>query len=158
VDGSLFDRWMETLGRGVSRRAATRTLGGVLAAGLTRPGSGWPDDVRAICLPGEPCQCRKTGKTCTSDAKCCSKLCRRGKCVCRAIGGTCQKPAICCIGGTCQRGRCQPKTNYVFDQQWGGLGADKGQFNIPVRVALDASGRVYVTDHDNHRIQVFKPK
>ena len=39
--------------------------------------------------------------------------------------------------------------------QWGTKGAGPGQFDLPHWVALDASGRVYVADRQNQRIQVF---
>ena len=34
-------------------------------------------------------------------------------------------------------------------------GSDNGQFNQPCDVAFDSTGKVYVTDLHNHRIQVF---
>jgi DNA-binding beta-propeller fold protein YncE len=45
--------------------------------------------------------------------------------------------------------------SYVFSSKWGILGNDPGQFNIPIGVALDSSGNVFVTDTANHRIQKF---
>jgi len=38
---------------------------------------------------------------------------------------------------------------------WGEYGTDPGQFNLVHSVAVDASGRVYVADRENHRVQVF---
>ena len=38
---------------------------------------------------------------------------------------------------------------------WGSDGSGPGQFNMAQGVAVDASGRVYVTDTYNHRVQVF---
>jgi len=40
-------------------------------------------------------------------------------------------------------------------QRWGTHGFGNGQFNSPSSVAVDATGRVYVADTNNHRIQVF---
>lgn len=40
-------------------------------------------------------------------------------------------------------------------QSWGESGTDPGQFNIVHNIALDRSGRVYIADRENHRIQVF---
>jgi tripartite motif-containing protein 71 len=45
-------------------------------------------------------------------------------------------------------------------QAWGSTGRDDGQFlagpdSGPQGLAVDAQGRVYVTDHDNDRIQQF---
>ncbi|MFO7898799.1 MAG: hypothetical protein R6V58_07025, partial [Planctomycetota bacterium] len=36
-------------------------------------------------------------------------------------------------------------------------GSGKGEFNMPLDVATDAEGRIYVADHGNHRVQVFSP-
>ena len=40
--------------------------------------------------------------------------------------------------------------------KWGTEGEEDGQFNHPVGVAIDGDGNVYVSDCDNHRIQVFQ--
>ncbi|MBI3552029.1 MAG: hypothetical protein HY077_05875 [Elusimicrobia bacterium] len=40
-------------------------------------------------------------------------------------------------------------------QEEGQHGQGNGQFNKPSGVALDASGRIYVSDTNNHRVQVF---
>lgn len=37
-----------------------------------------------------------------------------------------------------------------------GAGSAPGQFNQPVGVVLDAEGHVYVTEHENHRVQKFR--
>lgn len=39
--------------------------------------------------------------------------------------------------------------------QWGSRGTGTGQFNIPHALAVDGSGRVYVADRVNDRVQVF---
>jgi uncharacterized protein (TIGR03663 family) len=44
-----------------------------------------------------------------------------------------------------------------FFQQWGTMGPEEGQFLEPVGVAVDASGRVYVVDTLNGRVQAFAP-
>ncbi|MFT3889498.1 MAG: peptidyl-alpha-hydroxyglycine alpha-amidating lyase family protein [Arachnia sp.] len=40
---------------------------------------------------------------------------------------------------------------------WGRPGARRGEFNNPHNIACDRSGRVYVADRENHRVQVFDP-
>jgi DNA-binding beta-propeller fold protein YncE len=39
--------------------------------------------------------------------------------------------------------------------EWGGLGVAAGQFRIPVGLAVDQAGNVYVADTLNHRVQKF---
>jgi DNA-binding beta-propeller fold protein YncE len=43
--------------------------------------------------------------------------------------------------------------NLLFS--WGESGTDQGQFNIVHNIEVDSSGRVYVADRENHRIQIF---
>jgi len=38
---------------------------------------------------------------------------------------------------------------------WGSPGGDYGQFNLPHGIGVDRSGRVYVCDRENSRIQIF---
>ncbi len=38
---------------------------------------------------------------------------------------------------------------------WGSHGTDNGQFNLPLGIAVDSSGNVYVADTGNYRIQKF---
>lgn len=38
---------------------------------------------------------------------------------------------------------------------WGEPGTDPGCFNIPHNIAADATGRVYVADRENSRVQIF---
>jgi DNA-binding beta-propeller fold protein YncE len=38
---------------------------------------------------------------------------------------------------------------------WGQPGAAPGEFNLPHNIACDADGWVYVSDRENHRVQVF---
>jgi streptogramin lyase len=39
--------------------------------------------------------------------------------------------------------------------QWGKRGTGPGEFGLPHNVVADAQGRVYVSDRDNQRIEVF---
>jgi tripartite motif-containing protein 71 len=44
---------------------------------------------------------------------------------------------------------------YLFVTDWGSLGTSNGQFDKPHEVAVDSSGKVYVADTENNRIQKF---
>ncbi len=41
---------------------------------------------------------------------------------------------------------------------WGEPGNGPGQFNLPHGIAVDSSGKVYVADRENSRVQIFSPK
>ena len=45
----------------------------------------------------------------------------------------------------------QPRFLYAF----GDYGAEDGLFNYPNDIALDNSGRLYVVDRENNRVQVW---
>jgi hypothetical protein len=52
--------------------------------------------------------------------------------------------------------RIQRITNQgAFVMTWGIKGTANGEFDAPLGVAVDAAGNVYVTDHNNNRIQKF---
>jgi DNA-binding beta-propeller fold protein YncE len=42
-----------------------------------------------------------------------------------------------------------------FLLQWGKRGTGPGEFGLPHNLVVDAQGRIYVTDRDNERVQVF---
>ena len=42
--------------------------------------------------------------------------------------------------------------------EWGRRGTGPGEFGLPHNLVVDAAGRVYVTDRDNQRVQVFGPE
>ena len=42
-----------------------------------------------------------------------------------------------------------------FIKWWGGKGKEPGQFNTPHSIAVGGSGRIYVADRANDRIQIF---
>jgi DNA-binding beta-propeller fold protein YncE len=43
----------------------------------------------------------------------------------------------------------------TFIKAWGKKGSGPGEFNVPHRLALDSSGRLFVADRANSRIQIF---
>ena len=47
--------------------------------------------------------------------------------------------------------------SYVLVKKWGTQGSGDGEFNLPVGIAVESSGNVYVADQGNHRIQKFRP-
>jgi tripartite motif-containing protein 71 len=46
-------------------------------------------------------------------------------------------------------------SNGKFITKWGSTGSNNGQFIDPISVTVDSSGKVYVVDGGNTRIQVF---
>ena len=46
-----------------------------------------------------------------------------------------------------------PEGEHLFS--WGEYGCEKGEFNLVHSVCTDSSGKVYVADRENHRVQVF---
>ena len=42
-----------------------------------------------------------------------------------------------------------------FLTKWGTLGSGDGQFSSPFGVAVAPSGKIYIADHVNGRVQVF---
>ena len=42
-----------------------------------------------------------------------------------------------------------------LETSWGGPGSAIGEFNLPHAIAVDRSGRVFVADRENSRIQIF---
>jgi DNA-binding beta-propeller fold protein YncE len=45
--------------------------------------------------------------------------------------------------------------NGTFIKSWGGKGREPGKFDVAHGLALDAKGRLWVTDRENQRIQIF---
>ena len=53
--------------------------------------------------------------------------------------------------------RCYSSTDGVFIRTLGKRGTEAGEFNFPTNLSVDRSGRLYVTDTLNFRVQVFDP-
>ncbi len=45
--------------------------------------------------------------------------------------------------------------SYNYVAQWGSFGNDNGCFRMPVGIAIDSSGYIYISDSGNHRVQKF---
>jgi NHL repeat-containing protein len=55
----------------------------------------------------------------------------------------------------CPAGTTEITPGVCFVTKWGTYGSGIGQFNTALGITVDSSGRVYVADTLNHRIQVF---
>ena len=49
------------------------------------------------------------------------------------------------------------ETNLTHHSSFGKIGSENGQFQNPMDAAFDGTGKVYVADINNHRIQTFTP-
>ncbi|MGD2167942.1 MAG: peptidyl-alpha-hydroxyglycine alpha-amidating lyase family protein [Gammaproteobacteria bacterium] len=47
--------------------------------------------------------------------------------------------------------------NGAFVDSWGGKGTGPGQFQVAHGIDIDAEGRLWVSDRENQRVQVFQP-
>ena len=43
----------------------------------------------------------------------------------------------------------------IFIKQWGEVGSGQGQLNVPHTLSIDSSGRIYVGDRANDRVQIY---
>jgi tripartite motif-containing protein 71 len=87
-------------------------------------------------------KCKKEGK------KCNKKKCRKKnkKCCCDNL--KCKNNVCVSKGGSCP-------TKVTYENQWGAAGSGENQFNSPWGITYDNNGRVYVTDTNNYRVQIF---
>ncbi len=46
-------------------------------------------------------------------------------------------------------------THIAFVKEWGDIGTEPGKFNFPIGIAINAKDEIFVTDHDNDRVQKF---
>jgi DNA-binding beta-propeller fold protein YncE len=60
------------------------------------------------------------------------------------------------LASPCPTGTILIVPGVCFVKSWGSFGTASGQFKSPSHIALDSSGRVYVADYGNHRVQMFK--
>ena len=125
----------------------------------------------------DTCDCASPAHTCfISEAPTCGGTCLNGEtcgqvsgrdvCQCVAPDHTCAISQAPTCGGTCPTGHCGTGTSGAsctcicdeplscpFVAQWGTSGNDDGQLYLPLDVAVDDQGNVYVADRNNARIQ-----
>ena len=103
MDPRRFEELSRRVGEAANRRAAVRVLAAVVAAPVL--GRGGQEEAAA----GIPiANCKAPGKKCSSDHRCCSQRCRKGRCTCSKKGRPCWNPlegALCC-SRRCQGGKC----------------------------------------------------
>ena len=58
-------------------------------------------------------------------------------------------------GSPCPPSTIQVTPGMCFVTEWGSLGVDSGEFELPHDIGVDSQGRVYVSDLLNNRYQVF---
>jgi hypothetical protein len=103
MDAKRFEALSRRVGAAADRRAALRALVAAVAApALLRATA----DEAAAGLP--IANCKAPGKKCSSNRRCCSQRCRRGRCTRAKKGRPCWAPlegALCC-SQRCQGGTC----------------------------------------------------
>jgi hypothetical protein len=119
MDSARFDRLVQALGRGRSRRGVL----GVLAAFVVAPAAVAAPQTESCLALGKPCSAAETKQALRGQGKgrhrghhrpscstCCSRKSSVGtdgkaRCTCKGEGEKCANPAQCC-GGQCRSGRC----------------------------------------------------
>lgn len=104
MDARRFEDVSRRMGAASNRRAAVRVLAAAVMAPLF--GHWWTEEVDA----GVPiANCKAPGKKCSSNRRCCSGRCKRGRCTCSKKGRRCWSPlegALCC-SQRCKNGKCK---------------------------------------------------
>ena len=103
MDPKRFEALTRRVGAAADRRAAVKAL--VVAAAAPVLGRLGVDEAAA----GIPiANCKVPGKKCSSNRRCCSGRCRKGRCTCSRKGRQCWAPlegALCC-SQRCKAGKC----------------------------------------------------
>ena len=103
MDPRRFEELSRRVGEAADRRVAVKTLvAAVVAPVLGRLGAEQAEAGIPIA------NCKAPGKKCSSDGRCCSQRCRKGRCGCSKKGRPCWKPlegALCC-SQRCDNGKC----------------------------------------------------
>jgi hypothetical protein len=103
MDPRRFEELSRRVAQAESRRAAMKTLAAALAAPVLLRATA---DEAAAGIP--IANCKLPGKKCSSDRRCCSQRCKKGRCICSKKGRPCWAPlegALCC-SRRCQGGKC----------------------------------------------------
>lgn len=64
--------------------------------------------------------------------------------------------ALGLILGADASAQLMPQDSWFLSGTWGSAGSGNGQFSAPRGIAVGATGRVFVADTGNNRIQVFE--
>lgn len=103
MDSRRFEALSRRVGEAANRRAAVTALASALAAPvLARLAVGGADAGVPIA------NCKAPGKKCSSNRRCCSGRCKKGRCICSKKGRPCWTPlegALCC-SQRCNNGKC----------------------------------------------------
>jgi hypothetical protein len=103
MDPRRFEELSRRVGEAANRRAAVRALAAAVAAPvLGRLGQ----EEAAAGIP--IVNCKAPGKKCSSNRRCCSRRCKKGRCTCSKKGRQCWAPlegALCC-SQRCKNGKC----------------------------------------------------
>ena len=103
MDPRRFEALTRRVGAAADRRAAVKALVAAVAAPLLVNETA--DDAAA----GIPIvNCKVPGKKCSSNRRCCSGRCKKGRCICSKKGRACWAPlegALCC-SQRCKGGKC----------------------------------------------------
>ena len=103
MDPRRFEALSRRVGDAANRRAAVTALAAAVAAPLLgRLGA----EEAAAGIP--IVNCKVPGKKCSSNRRCCSGRCKKGRCICAKKGRACWAPlegALCC-SQRCQGGKC----------------------------------------------------
>ena len=103
MDSRRFEELSRRVGAAADRRSAVKALAAAVAAPVfVRLGQ----DEAAAGIP--IVNCKVPGKKCSSNRRCCSGRCKKGRCICSKKGRQCWAPlegALCC-SQRCQGGKC----------------------------------------------------
>ncbi len=62
---------------------------------------------------------------------------------------------VACLLSLASIANCEDAQEIVFLREWGKRGAEPGEFDFPIAIAINGADELFVTDHLNSRIQKF---